>query len=398
MPEPIVIVGAGQAAAKAIETLRGAGHDRPIVLLGEESHPPYQRPPLSKKYLAGETEAATLRLKAEDFYAASNVDLKLGARVEAIDPVAHRVLLADGGIRYSRLLIATGARPRRLPLTGAGLQGVVTLRSIADVDAIRTQLAEAERIVVIGGGYIGLEVAAVACAHGHRVTVLEGQDRVLARVVAEPMSRHFEDLHRGRGVDLRTGVRIAELAGTDRVSGVLLADGTLIPADLVLVAIGAEPNDELARAAGLAVDDGIVVDSSARTSAPNIFAAGDCTRFPSRRYGRSIRLESVQNAIDQAKAAALTMLGEPQDYDPVPWFWSDQFDVKLQIAGLSQGYDRYTTEANGEASFALSYYAGETLLAVDAVNHPRAHMLARRALAGDTAAAPARRRAEQPAT
>jgi 3-phenylpropionate/trans-cinnamate dioxygenase ferredoxin reductase subunit len=399
MPEPIVIIGAGQAAAKAVETLRGAGHDRPIVLVGEESHPPYQRPPLSKKYLAGEADAEALRLKAEDFYAGSGVDLKLATRVDALDPAAHRVLLAGGAtVPYSQLLIATGARPRRLPLTGASLAGVVTLRSIADVDAIRAQLAQAERIVVIGGGYIGLEVAAVACTRGHRVTVLEGQDRVLARVVAEPMSRHFEDLHRGRGVDLRNGVRIAELTGSERVSGVLLADGTLIPADLVLVAIGAEPNDELARVAGLAVDDGIVVDTSTRTSAPEIFAAGDCTRFPSRRYGRAIRLESVQNAIDQAKAAALAMLGEAQNYDPVPWFWSDQYDVKLQIAGLSQGYDRFTTEANGEASFALSYYAGDRLLAVDAVNHPRAHMLARRALAGDTTAAPARRRAGNAAT
>jgi 3-phenylpropionate/trans-cinnamate dioxygenase ferredoxin reductase component len=394
MLDPIVIVGAGQAAAKAVETLRGAGYDGPLVMIGEEAHPPYQRPPLSKKYLAGETSAATLQLKSPDYYTANAVELRSNTRVTAIDPAARTVTL-DGGatLSYRNLMLATGARARTLPLSGADRDDVVMLRTIADVDNIKARLGAAERVVVIGGGYIGLEVAAVATTRGHRVTVLEGVDRVMARVVSKPVSHFFEDLHRARGVDLRTGVRIAAITGGDRATGISLADGATIAADLALVAVGASPNVELASAAGLAVDDGILVDACAQTSVPGIFACGDCTRFFSRRYGRAVRLESVQNAIDQAKAAALAMLGAAQDYDPVPWFWSDQYEIKLQIAGLSEGYDRITTEETGAGGFAVSYFAGERLLAVDAINAPRAHMLARRALAGDGSAPPRRARA-----
>ena len=381
MPEPIVIVGAGQGAAKAVETLRGAGYDGALVVFGDEAHPPYQRPPLSKKYLAGQMDAAALHLKGPDYYATHGVDLRLNTPVAGIDPSAQRVALASGeSVVYSRLLIATGARPRRLALAGAEREGVVTLRSIADVDAIRAELAQAESVVVIGGGYIGLEVAAVACSRGHRVTVLEGQSRVMARVVSPEVSRFFEDLHRQRGVDLRTGAAIAAIAGGERVTGVTLTDGSTVAADLVLVAVGASPNTELAVAAGLDVADGIVVDGAARTSVPDIYACGDCTRFMSRRYGRTVRLESVQNAIDQGRVAALAMLGEAQDYDPVPWFWSDQYEIKLQIAGLSEGYDRSAREEAAGGGFAVSYFAGDRLLAVDAVNAARAHMLARRAL------------------
>lgn len=387
MPEPIVVVGAGQGAAKAVETFRGAGYDGSLVVIGEEAFPPYQRPPLSKKYLAGEIEAASLQLKGPDYYAAHGVDLRLNTKATSVDPASRRVRLGSGQILpYSKLLIATGARARRLPLPGGDRDSVVTLRSIADVDAIRARLAKAERVVVIGGGYIGLEVAAVAKSRGHRVTVLEGQQRVMARVVSPDVSSFFESLHRDRGVDLRTGISISAVSSTDRAAGVVLADGSAVPADLILVAVGATPNAELAQAAGLSIADGIVVDDAARTSAPDIYACGDCTRFPSRRYGRAIRLESVQNAIDQARVAALAMLGEVQVYDPVPWFWSDQYEIKLQIAGLSEGYDRFARE-EAAGGFAVSYFAGERLLAVDAINAPRAHMLARRALAVDTARA-----------
>jgi 3-phenylpropionate/trans-cinnamate dioxygenase ferredoxin reductase subunit len=384
MSEPIVIIGAGQAAIKAIETLRGAGHDGAIVLIGEETAPPYQRPPLSKAYLAGAIDASRLFFKLERFYADNNVDLRLGLRATAIAPAEHKVSLADGTrLPYSKLLIATGARARALPLPGCELNGIVTLRSIPDVDAIRARLESVETLAVIGGGYIGLEVAAVVRKSGRNVTVLEGRERVMARVVSPQVSDFFEKLHRDNGVDLRMNVAIERLVGDTDVKAVALADGSTVPADMVLVAVGAQPNGELAERAGLPVQDGITVDRFARTAAPDIFAAGDCTRFPSRRYGRELRLESVQNAIDQAKTAASAMLGDAQAYDPVPWFWSDQYDVKLQIAGLSDGYDRTAIEQAPGNGFAVSYFKGERLLAVDAVNAPRAHMLSRRALAGE---------------
>jgi 3-phenylpropionate/trans-cinnamate dioxygenase ferredoxin reductase subunit len=384
MSEPIVIIGAGQAAIKAIETLRGAGHDGVIVLIGEETAPPYQRPPLSKAYLAGAIDASRLFFKLERFYADNNVDFRPGLRASAIAPAERKVSLADGTrLPYSNLLIATGARARVLALPGCDLNGVVTLRSIADVDAIRARLESVETLAVIGGGYIGLEVAAVVRKSGRNVTVLEGRERVMARVVSPQVSDFFEKLHRDNGVDLRMNVAIERLVGDTDVKAVALADGSTLPADMVLVAVGAQPNSELAEQAGLPVQDGIKVDRFARTAAPDIFAAGDCTRFPSRRYGRELRLESVQNAIDQAKTAASAMLGDAEAYDPVPWFWSDQYDVKLQIAGLSDGYDRTTIEQAPGNGFAVSYFKGERLLAVDAVNAPRAHMLSRRALAGE---------------
>lgn len=384
MSEPIVIIGAGQAAIKAIETLRGAGHDGPIVLIGEETAPPYQRPPLSKAYLAGAIDASRLFFKLDSFYADNNVDLRLGLRATAIAPAERKVSLADGTrLAYGKLLIATGARARMLTLPGCDLAGVVTLRTIPDVDVIRARLADVENLVVIGGGYIGLEVAAVVRKSGRSVTVLEGRERVMARVVSPQVSDFFEKLHRDHGVDLRLNVGIVRMVGDADVKAVALADGSTVPADMVLVAVGAQPNSEIAEQAGLPVQDGIVVDHFARTAAPDIFAAGDCTRFPSRRYNCDLRLESVQNAIDQAKVAASAMLGNAQPYDPVPWFWSDQYDVKLQIAGLSDGYDRTTTEQAPGNGFAVSYFKGERLLAVDAINAPRAHMLSRRALAGE---------------
>lgn len=382
--EPYLIIGAGQAGAQAAQSLRAAGYDGDLVMLGAEPHAPYQRPPLSKKYLSGDVAAEHLALRPPAFYTANRIELVAGAVATRVDTAARRVELDDGrALPYARLLIATGTRARPLPLPGHELAGVLTLRTIRDVDALRPAFTPGARLVIIGGGYIGMEVAAVARARGLDVTVLEAAPRVLARVVAPAVSAFYHDLHRAHGVTLRLDARPVRFAGVDRVTGVDLADGSCLPADLVLVSIGALACDELAAASGIATRDGILVDAFARASAPGVFAAGDCTRFHSALYGRDIRLESVQNAIDQAKLAAAAMLDAASaPYDPVPWFWSDQYDVKLQIAGLSQDHDRVVLDGDpAAASFAVSYYRGERLLAVDAINRPRDHMLARRAIA-----------------
>jgi 3-phenylpropionate/trans-cinnamate dioxygenase ferredoxin reductase subunit len=383
MSEPIIIVGAGQAGIKAAETLRMKGFEGKILLIGEEGWPPYQRPPLSKAYLKGELSEDRLFLKANDYFASANVELMSGTRVAAIDPAAHAVTLADGKVlSYSKLLLATGTRARALPLPGAELEGVFTLRGIDDTRRIADALGKAESVAIIGGGYIGMEFAAVARSMGKTVTVIEAQDRILKRSVAPEISEFFRKLHEGHGVRLVLGEGVKGIAGSAYAEGVELVSGEPLAADLVLVAAGAVPVTELAQAAGLIVERGIAVDAACRTSAPDIYAAGDCTVFPSRRYGRQIGLESVQNASDQGKAAALSMLGEETVYDPVPWFWSDQYDVKLQIAGLAQGYDRTEIVGDpGEGRFALRYFAGDALLAVDAVNDPRSHMMARKELA-----------------
>lgn len=393
MLDPIVIVGAGQAAAQAIQSLRQGGSSTgpnggfkgPIALVGDEPVLPYQRPPLSKKYLTGEMDADRLLFRPETVYRDWDVDLHIGVRAEAIDTAAARVRLADGTtLPYGKLLIATGMRPRPLPIAGADLPGVLTLRGLADAARIKAALTPGARLVVIGGGYIGLETAAVARALGHEVVVLEAAERVLGRVVAPVVSEFFTAKHRRAGVDLRTATGVVGIEGTDRVRAVALADGGRVEADVVLISIGALPETRLAEAAGLDVADGIRVDQGARTSAENVFAAGDCTRFDSARFGRSIRLESVQNAIDQAKAAVATMLGETVVYDPVPWFWSDQYDLKLQIVGLSTGHDRYEVDGDpASEKFSVAYFAGDRLLAVDSINHPRRHMQARK-LVGET--------------
>lgn len=381
--DPIVIVGAGQCGQKAAETLRQHGYSGGIILVGDEAHPPYQRPPLSKAYLKGELEAARLFLKADDYYSGAGIDLRLSTRVASIEPDSHTVTLADGQvIRYGKLLLATGTRARSLPLPGIDHEGVHTIRSIDDVDRIAAILKPSMRVVIIGGGYIGLEVASALRMRGNVVTVVEGAERVMQRVVSPDLSAFFHKLHVDHGVDLIVGTGIEAIEGNGSVKTVLLADGSRVEADLVLVAVGAAPVTELAEDAGLAIDNGIAVDGQCRTSAPDVYAAGDCASFHSGRFGRTIRLESVQNAIDQGKHAAMAMLGEQPDYDPVPWFWSDQYDVKLQIAGLSQGYDRVEIEGNpDEKTFAVRYFRGDRLLCVDSVNMARAHMLARRELA-----------------
>lgn len=388
MDRSVVIVGAGQAGAQAAMSLRELGHTGSIAVIGDEPHPPYQRPPLSKTYFKEPITAERLHLRAAKFYAERGIEFALGRRVAAFDAASRVLTFADGSeLPFDVLVLATGTRPRVPPLAGAALANVFVLRGLADADAIRAGLAAGmARVAIVGGGYIGLEAAAVFRLLGRQVTIIEAEDRVLKRVTSEPVSAFFEALHRRNGVDIVTNARVAAFAGQGCVASVELQGGDSIPADAVLLAVGAAPNVELAQAAGLATDDGISVDAHGRTSAPGVYACGDCARFPSRRYGRSLRIESVQNAIDQARAVASAIAGKPVAYDPVPWFWSDQGDVKLQIAGLYAPGDDIAIEGDpASGSFAVEYRRGGRLVAVDAVNNARAHMLARRRIAEETA-------------
>lgn len=383
MPEPIIIVGAGQSAAQAVASLRGEGYDGPVQLFGDEPFLPYQRPPLSKAFLAGETTPERLELRPAAFYEEKAVELQLGCRIARIDPAAHTIECVQGRFwRYSKLLLTTGTRPRPLPIPGDALEGVHHIRAIRDVERFRAEFRPGARLVIVGGGYIGLEVAAKARKMGLDVTVLETADRILKRVVTKETAEFLVTLHEAHGVVIRPSSVAARFVGEHRVEAVELGDGTRVPADVVLVAIGAVPNTELAASAGIDVANGIVVDAATRTSAPDIHAAGDVVSFPSGLYGRNIRLESVQNANDQAKAAVAAMLGCPVTYDPVPWFWSDQYDTKLQIAGLSDGFDRIEVDrAADDSRFAARYFRSERLIAVDSINDPKTHLGARRALA-----------------
>ncbi|MGX1499901.1 NAD(P)/FAD-dependent oxidoreductase [Roseibium aggregatum] len=382
MQEDIVIIGAGQAGAQVAQSLRQGGFEGPLRLIGDEPHPPYQRPPLSKKYLAGEIGAEGLWLRPPAFFTTNNIDHIPNTRVVAIDRGAKRLTLANGDtLPYGKLVLTTGTNARLLKLDGADKKGVVTLRSIADVNTIREVLETTSQVAIIGAGYIGLEVAAVAKTLGKSVTVIEAQDRPMKRVVSQPVSDYFCNLHKARGIDLRLNTGIEAIEGGDSVTGVRLSTGETVPAGLVLVAVGAEPNDHLAAEAGLEVDNGILVDGCGQTSDPDIFAAGDCTRFYSNRYQRSVRMESVQNAIDQAKAVAQALLGQEVDYDPLPWFWSDQYEIKLQIAGLSEGYDDVRVVGSTEDNkFYVAYLQDGRLIAVDSINSPRSHMMARRVI------------------
>jgi 3-phenylpropionate/trans-cinnamate dioxygenase ferredoxin reductase subunit len=385
---PIVIIGAGQAAAQCAISLRQGGFTEAITMVADEPFPPYQRPPLSKKFLTERGKPESLYLRPEMFWRDQNVALVPDVAARSINVQARTVALADGrALAFGTLVLATGTCARRLPVAGIDLAGVFSLRSIGDVQRLRPALDAVSRVVIVGGGYIGLEVAAVMRTEGREAIVLEAEDRVLKRVTAPEVSTFFDQFHRARGVDIRLGTRLAGIVGEQRVCALRLADGTEIATDLVLLATGAQPNVELARDAGLACEDGIAVDELARASAPDIYAIGDCTRFPSRRYGRKLRLESVQNAIDQGKTAAAAILGNAQPYDPVPWFWSDQYEVKLQIAGMLDGYD--SVEIVGDpaaAKFSAEYRKSGRLIAVDAINDGRAHMMARRRIAEETEA------------
>ncbi|GGM05450.1 pyridine nucleotide-disulfide oxidoreductase [Pseudooceanicola nanhaiensis] len=373
-----IVIGAGQAGAALVARLRAKGEEGEITLIGEEPVPPYQRPPLSKAYLMGEMEMPRLFLRPEAFYADHDIALRTGMRVERIDPAAKTVTLADGEVlTYDRLALTTGSHPRRLPeAIGGDLPGVLTMRSLADADEMRPYLTPGNALLVIGGGYIGLEAAAVAAKSGLKVTLLEAAARILGRVAAPETAAWFRDLHRSHGVEILEDTALRTLLGEDHVTGALLADGREIPCDVAIAGIGIAPATELAEAAGLTIDNGIATDARGRTSDPAIWAAGDCASLPYR--GQRIRLESVQNAIDQAEAVADSMMGADQDYIPKPWFWSDQYDVKLQIAGLNTGYDRVVTRKGEGEAISFWYYCGDRLLAVDAMNDPRAYMTGKR--------------------
>ena len=374
----IVVVGAGQAAISCVARLRKQGFAGPITVIGAEEVPPYQRPPLSKAYLKGEMALDRMLLRPPHWYADNEVEIRVATRAEAIDPAARRVTAGGEAIPYDDLVLATGATPRRLPAEiGGDLGHVHVVRRLADVDALAGDMRPGARLVVVGGGYIGLEAAAVAAELGLEVTLLESAPRILGRVAAPETADFFRTLHAAHGVTIREGVALARLEGTGDVSGVRLEDGSLLPADLVIVGIGVTPEVALAREAGAVIDNGIAVDGHGRTSLPHVWAAGDCASFPWR--GARIRLESVQNAIDQAECVADNLAGIETAYDPSPWFWSDQYDVKLQIAGLNAGYDRVAVRPGTSAGSASHwYYRGDDLIAVDAMNDPRAYMVGKR--------------------
>jgi len=369
MAHGVVIVGASHASVQAVDTLRREGYADPVVLVGDEPHLPYNRPPLSKKFLAGELERERLWLRSAHFYEQHRVETRLGVRVTAIDRGARRLRLGDGGeLCYDHLLLCVGSRPRLLEVPGSQLAGIHCLRTIADVDAIRADLAGARRLVVVGAGYIGLEAAACARQLGLEVTVLEAAERPLNRVVAPEVSAFYERRHAREGVRILCRQAVTGFVGAGRVQAVACG-GQEFPADLVIVGVGVLPEETLAAAAGLRCENGIWVDEHCRSSDPLVYAAGDCTNHPSVRYGRRVRLESVDNAVEQAKTAAANICGRPARHEHVPWFWSDQYDVKLQIAGLSEGYDQTVVRGDpGSGSFALYYLARGELLAVDAVN------------------------------
>jgi 3-phenylpropionate/trans-cinnamate dioxygenase ferredoxin reductase subunit len=380
MTATILIVGGGQAGAQAVDTLRREGFTGRLVLISDEEMLPYQRPPLSKKFLSGEMAAERLPFRHRAFYDEHAVELKLGARAIGLSPSARQIVLSGGEeLRYDRLLLCLGAVPRHLTCPGADLRGVHYLRNVGDAAAIAEGLKPGARVVIIGGGYIGLEAAATARQMGCAVTVLEMADRIMNRVVASNVSEYFTHEHRSQGVRILCNSRVVRLQGGDRVESVVCADGSQYPADCLIVGVGALPNSQLASDAGLICDNGIVVDENCRSSDPAIYAAGDCTNFFSPRYQARVRLESVDNAFEQSKVAASNMLGRPAVYDRVPWFWSDQYDSKLLIVGISSGHDQQVTRGDpATRSFSVCYLKGGELMAVEAVNHSKDYMAARR--------------------
>ena len=369
----IVVIGGGQAGAQALQSLRQGGYAGALTLVGDEPALPYQRPPLSKAYMKGEMTEERLYFRPAPWYQDQNIEVILSTPAKSIDRANRTVELAHGGhLDYDALIIATGSRPRVLPVKGATLHGVHDLRDLSDVERIRPNMIAGRKMVIVGAGYIGLEAAAVARQMGLDVTVLEMAPRVLARVTSPVMSEFFETEHRAQGVQILTGARLDHLDGDgDTVTAAILADGTRVDADIVLVGIGILPNEELAKDAGIACNNGILVDRDARTSDPRVFAAGDCASRPLVHYGRSGRLESVHNAIEQGKLAAAAILGKPRPAEDCPWFWSDQYDLKLQIAGLSQDYDEIVVRGDPkDRKFAAFYLRNGTLIAVDAINSP----------------------------
>ncbi len=379
MGDPIVIVGAGQGGLQLAESLRKEKYDGDILLIGDEIHAPYTRPPLSKALLLGEMSVEQLTLRNPGALEKKRIALLTDTRVAAIERASRKLLLADGREQsYAKLALATGSRARVLPIEGAHLSGVHCLRTLDHVLAIQSELESARRVTVIGGGFIGLEMAAVARKLGKSVVVLEAADRLMARVVSHPVSDYFLSLHRRKGVDVRLNTQARALSESGgHVSSVTLQDGEILDTDLVVLGVGIIPNTELAEAAGLDCDRGIVVDACGRTSDPDIVACGDCTATRTDEGLR--RLESVQNAVEQAKAAAAALLGQERPFTAAPWFWSDQFHIKLQMVGISAGYDQMVVRGDmADETFSFCYFKQGTVIAIDSFNSPSDHMLGRR--------------------
>jgi 3-phenylpropionate/trans-cinnamate dioxygenase ferredoxin reductase subunit len=381
MSENIVIIGAGQAGAQAVQSLRSEGFKGAITMVGDEDYPPYQRPPLSKAYLLGNFERPRLFLKSDAFYEEAGCELILSTTAKAIHRADRTVELADGRLlAYDKLLLATGARVRKLKCPGADLPGIHYLKTIADVDGLQAVFQSGKRIAIVGGGYIGLEVAAVGAKRGLDVTVFEAMDRLMARAVSPQLSAFYAAEHEKAGVKLKLRTGVEAFEGNGKVERVK-AGGQTYEADIVLVGIGVVPCDELAVQAGLASEDGIVVDQNARTGDPHIWSAGDCTRHVGRE-GHYIRLECVQNAIDQAKHAALAMVGKPKTYSEVPWFWSDQYDLKLQIAGLARPTDQLVQRGDpASRKFAVFHLRDGVVAAVEAVNAAPEYLIGKKMIA-----------------
>lgn len=390
--ETVVIAGAGQAGSQAAASLRQEGFDGRIVLVGAEPILPYQRPPLSKAFLAGTMPVERLFVKPPAFYEKAGIQTLLGTEVAHLDAARRQVTLNDGReLDFDHLLLTTGGRPRRLECAGADHPRLHYLRTVADVERMRATLRHRARLVLIGGGYIGLEVAAVAAKLGLEVTVLESEPTVLARVACPVVARFFEDAHRQAGVRIHCSTTVTSIEGDASLARVVTSDGQRLDADMVVAGVGLLPNVDLASAAGLSCENGIVVDEACRTSSPSILAAGDCTQHPSAVYGCGLRLESVHNAIEQAKTAAATICGKTKPYRQVPWFWSDQYDLKLQTAGINRGYDQVVIRGSTQSrSFAAYYLSEGRLIAVDAINRPAEFMASKPLIANQSVIAPER--------
>ena len=379
----LVVIGGSHAGHQVGIAARNAGYEKPIVILSDEDAVPYQRPPLSKAYLMGKVEREALYFRPASFYPEHGIDLRLGVAATAFDSKAKTVTCADGTVlTYEKLVVATGTRVRELPVPGADLQGVCYIRTLADIEAMMAGLDKVQNVVVIGGGFIGLEGAAALRTMGRTVTVVEMMDRLMARGVGETVSAFFAEHHREQGVDVKLSTGVDSLTGEDgRVTGVTLSTGETVPADLVIVGIGVLPNQEMAEAAGVACDNGILVDEYMQTSEPHVLAVGDVTRFSCRFMEGTVRLESVQNATDQARTAGATAAREDKPYDTAPWFWSDQFDLKLQMTGLTGGHDREIIRGDVQAgAFSAFYFKGDRWLGTDTVNQPTDHISSRRLL------------------
>lgn len=382
----IVIIGAGQAGASLAITLRALGYKGDVTLIGKEPVPPYQRPPLSKKYLLGDMALDRLYLRPSSFYSEQLISLRLNSQVTSINCAENTISIGDEVLNYEHLALTTGSTPRRLPAAiGGTLNGVFAVRSLVDVDAMQPAFKRGGHVLIIGGGYIGLEAAAVAAAKGLKVTLVEIADRILQRVACTETSDYFRALHEGQGVKILEGVGLERLTGEGHVAGAILSNGKVLEINFAIVGVGILPDTSLAKAAGLKLNNGVETNSQGQTSVQNIWAAGDCASFP--HQGGRIRLESVPNAIDQAEVVAANMLGAARDYIATPWFWSDQFDVKLQIAGLNTGFTDIIVRNSGSGR-SHWYYKSTTLVAVDAMNDPRAYMVAKRLIQAGKSADP----------